>query len=112
MTKVMLMDIRSKEEFSGALLYGVKRGGHLPGARNVEVLDLYASDGRFIEREDFLRRFPLAGGKYVAYCVGGGRSALYTMLYEAYTGNVAANYDGSIWEWSSDPEMPLLRDEK
>src|ERR1039457_4753559 len=38
-----------------------------------------------------------------AYCTGGVRSALLAVLLEARLGIVAANYDGSLCEWSADP---------
>jgi 3-mercaptopyruvate sulfurtransferase SseA len=37
------------------------------------------------------------------------RSALLAVLLEARLGIVAANYDGSLWEWSADPSLPLVK---
>jgi hypothetical protein len=30
------------------------------------------------------------------------------MLIEARLGQLVANYDGSIWEWASKPELPMI----
>jgi len=47
------------------------------------------------------------GTPVVTYCTGGVRSALLAVLLEARLGIVAANYDGSLWEWSSRDDLPL-----
>ncbi len=44
--KVMVVDARSKGEFTGDDLRG-KRGGHIPGAKHLEWKELLAEDGRF-----------------------------------------------------------------
>ena len=64
----------------------------------------------YLEREELSRLIRL---KYpnqipIAYCVGGVRSALLSIIIEARMGIVTANYDGSIWEWASDPKLPLV----
>jgi len=47
----------------------------------------------------------------ITYCTGGVRSALLALLYEARTGRIASNYAGSIWEWSANKELPLVKGE-
>lgn len=47
------------------------------------------------------------GAPVVTYCTGGVRSALLAVLLEARLGVVAANYDGSLWEWSARDDLPL-----
>ena len=104
-----LLDARTPEEFQGEKMTGQKRGGHLPGARLVAVKSLNGPDGRYVNSDE-LRR--LAGPGIdsrvpVTYCTGGVRSALLAVLLEARLGIVAQNYDGSIWEWSARPELPM-----
>src|SRR5262249_19603296 len=106
-----LLDARTPEEGAGQKVSGQKRGGHLPGARLVPEKSLYASDGTYVGADELSRLTGLRAGeskKPVLYCVGGVRSALLAVLLEARLGIRAANYDGSIWEWSADPSRPLV----
>ena len=111
-----LLDARTPAEFAGETMAGQKRGGHIPGARLVPAKSLYGSDGRYVGAEELER---LAGlgppttkgsrDRPITYCTGGVRSALLAVLLEARLGVVAANYDGSLWEWSADPSLPLVK---
>lgn len=102
-----LLDARTAEEFAGARHRGQRRGGHLPGARLVPQRSLLRADGGYVDAHE-LRALvgPLAASP-VTYCTGGVRSALLALLLEARLGIAAANYDGSLWEWSADPTLPL-----
>jgi 3-mercaptopyruvate sulfurtransferase SseA len=46
----------------------------------------------------------------VTYCEVGVRSCLFALLHELYTGQVIANFDGSIMEWALDMELPMEYD--
>ncbi len=104
-----VLDARTEEEFEGKTLRGQKRGGHIPGARLVPAASLRDSSGRYVSAETLSRLTgPLEpGSPPVTYCTGGVRSALLAVLIEARLGIVAANYDGSLWEWGAHPELPL-----
>jgi thiosulfate/3-mercaptopyruvate sulfurtransferase len=112
----LLLDARSPAEFAGESMAGQKRGGHIPGARLVPARSLYDAAGRYVGAEE-LRRLagldpPPSNGsrdRPITYCTGGVRSALLAVLLEARLGVVAANYDGSLWEWSADPSLPLVK---
>lgn len=106
----VFLDARTREEFDGKTLTGQKRGGHLPGARLVSATGLRTPDGAYLTA-DALRSLvgPLPEDvPLVTYCTGGVRSALLAFLLEARLGLVAANYDGSLWEWSDDESLPLV----
>ena len=105
-----ILDVRTNEEYAGEKMTGQARGGHLPGARLVVEKALYRTDGRYVDAADLTRLTGLAAGSPspAVYCVGGVRSALLALLLEARLGVVAANYDGSIWEWSATKELPLV----
>jgi thiosulfate/3-mercaptopyruvate sulfurtransferase len=115
-TAATLLDARTPAEFAGETMAGQKRGGHIPGARLVPAKSLYGVDGRYVGAEELQR---LAGlgppasntsrDRPITYCTGGVRSALLAVLLEARLGVVAANYDGSLWEWSADPSLPLVK---
>lgn len=109
-----LLDARTPEEFAGERMSGQKRGGHLAGARLVPEKGLYRGDGRYLGADELRRLAGLSSegenrprGRPVTYCTGGVRSALLALLLEARLGVLAANYDGSLWEWSADPSLPL-----
>ena len=105
-----LLDVRTPEEFSG------RRGnrcdprqGHIPGARNVEVVELFDGSGRPLAQERVRELVGLPeGAEVVAYCHSGSRSALATLALRA-AGYDARNYAGSWHEWSRHDELPLER---
>ena len=111
-----LLDARTPAEFAGETMAGQKRGGHIPGARLVPAKSLYAAGGTYIGADE-LRRLArlepsaLTGSRDrpITYCTGGVRSALLAVLLEGRLGVVARNYDGSLWEWSADPALPLVK---
>ncbi|MCC6131380.1 MAG: hypothetical protein IT186_15790 [Acidobacteria bacterium] len=104
-----LLDARTREEFEGKRLRGQKRGGRIPGARLVPAASLYDASGRYVSAGELNRLAgPLSSGAPpITYCTGGVRSALLAVLLEARLGIIAANYDGSLWEWGARPELPL-----
>ncbi len=105
----VLLDARTPEEFTGKTLTGQARGGRLPGARLVPLAALRAPDGRYASAEALAAAAgPLPEDRpVVTYCTGGVRSALLAFLLEARLGVVAANYDGSLWEWSAREDLPM-----
>ena len=102
-----LLDARTVEEFAGQRFRGQRRGGHLPGARLVPQRALLRTDGRYVTAAELQALVGPLPQSPVTYCTGGVRSALLAMLLEARLGVLAANYDGSLWEWSADPALPL-----
>jgi thiosulfate/3-mercaptopyruvate sulfurtransferase len=105
-----LLDVRTPDEFSG------RRGnqcdprqGHIPGARNLEVGELFEAPGQpaAAERIRDLVGLP-EGAEIVAYCHSGSRSALATLALRS-AGYDARNYAGSWHEWSRHEELPLER---
>lgn len=103
-----VFDVRTLEEFQGKKLPGQTRGGHLPKARLVPQTLLYKKDGRYITPQELKSLIGLEYAKNpITYCTGGVRSALLAVLLEAYFDIIVANYDGSLWEWSSRSDLPL-----
>jgi thiosulfate/3-mercaptopyruvate sulfurtransferase len=105
-----LLDVRREEEYTG------KRGsacdprqGHIPGAKRVEVGELFASPGEPLPPER-IRELVGApeGAEVIAYCHSGSRSALATLALRS-AGYDARNYAGSWHEWSRYAELPLER---
>jgi thiosulfate/3-mercaptopyruvate sulfurtransferase len=105
-----LLDVRSPDEFTG------RRGsqcdprqGHIPGARNLEVGELFEAPGRPAPPERVRELVGLPeGAEVVAYCHSGSRSAIATLALRS-AGYEARNYAGSWHEWSRHDELPLER---
>ena len=94
--EVAILDVRTEPEFSGKAGYPCDaRQGHIPGARNIELSELFARSPQEIRE---LVGLP-EGTEIVAYCHSGARSA---MAVEALrtAGYDARNYAGSWHEWS------------
>ena len=109
-SSLTLVDVRREDEYTGR--HGSPcdpRQGHIPGAKRIEVGELFAAPGRPLaaERIRELVGAP-AGAEIVAYCHSGSRSALATLALRS-AGYDARNYAGSWHEWSRYPELPLER---
>jgi thiosulfate/3-mercaptopyruvate sulfurtransferase len=107
---LLLLDVRREEEYTG------KRGsacdprqGHIPGAKRVQVDELFAGPGQ-PQPADRIRQLVGApeGAEVIAYCHSGSRSALATLALRS-AGYDARNYAGSWHEWSRHDELPIER---
>jgi thiosulfate/3-mercaptopyruvate sulfurtransferase len=108
---VVFWDTREAREYGGATPYGEARGGHLPGAVGLHYKALLDGQGR-LRPEAELRAILGQSGitadqVIVPYCTGGVRSAFAAAVLEELGYPHVANYDGSMWEWSAEPERPL-----
>lgn len=84
------------------------RPGHITGAVNLPVFDLYDADGRFLPDEEIARRHAsLEGRRTITYC-GGGIAASATAFALTRIGhpNVAV-YTASLQEWAANPGNPM-----
>ncbi len=106
----VLLDIRTPDEYSGRSGSPCDpRQGHIPGARLVELADLFDEPGQPASPERVRELVGLPeGAEVVAYCHSGSRSALATLALRA-AGYSARNYPGSWHEWSRHDELPLER---
>ena len=105
-----LLDVRTPEEFSGHRGNQCDpRQGHIPGARNLAVGELFETPGRPASEDRIRELVGLPeGAEIVAYCHSGSRSALATLALRS-AGYDARNYAGSWHEWSRHDELPLER---
>ena len=99
-----VLDVRTAGEFDGSAGSGCDaRQGHLPGARNLDVVELGQCETA--EQVRGLVGLP-EGAEIAAYCHVGTRSAFAVEILRA-AGYDARNYVGSWHEWSSRADLPI-----
>ena len=99
-----IVDVRTDEEYNGAILYNEAQGGHLPGAIHVRYTDLFQEDGTLKPNSELAEMIESAGvdkeDKVVTYCTGGIRSAYTQLVLEMCGYENTWNYDQSFWRWA------------
>jgi thiosulfate/3-mercaptopyruvate sulfurtransferase len=105
-----ILDVRRPEEYAGKAGSACDpRQGHIPGAKHLDVGELFAGPGAPAAPEQIRALIGLpAGAEIVAYCHSGSRSAIATLALRS-AGYDARNYSGSWHEWSRHDELPLER---
>jgi thiosulfate/3-mercaptopyruvate sulfurtransferase len=108
--KVDLLDARPPDFFSGANPGEFPRGGHIPGARNVPLLSALQPDGT-LKPAEALREIMIRGGSQapattVSYC-NTGQQATVLYLVGRYLGLDVRLYDGSMQDWTRQPDLPV-----
>jgi thiosulfate/3-mercaptopyruvate sulfurtransferase len=99
-----ILDVRRPDEYTGRGGSACDpRQGHIPGARRLQVDELFGDDGLPLPAEQ-IRELVGDAQEIVAYCHSGSRSALATLALRS-AGYDARNYAGSWHEWSRlDPQ--------
>lgn len=110
---VVVLDVRTAEEYGGATPYLSKRGGHVPGAGHLEWRELLRDDGRLKPEATLRARLAAAGlsegQRVIAYCTGGVRSGFVVAVLAHLGFDDVANYDGSWWDWAEQDSLPVAR---
>ena len=110
---VQIIDTREKDEFDGAVKYGEKRGGHIPGAINIPFSTLFNDNGT-LKSNDAIEKILTDAGitkdkKTVSYCTAGIRSGYMTVLLEMLGYSNAVNYDDSFYGWAASQSTEVLK---
>ena len=107
---IALIDNREKHEFDGATPYGSARGGHIPGALHIDWREFFTAEGNMKQRQSLDTLLKSKGiqsnREIVVYCTGGVRSARAYFVFR-HLGYKVRNYDGSWWDWSQNPKLPI-----
>ena len=118
---VVLVDVRSPQEFAGELVAppgyeqeGASRAGHIPGERSIPWATAVRDDGTFRPVEELRELYGAKGvtpdKEIRAYCRIGERSAhTWFVLRELLGYENVKNYDGSWTEWGNLVEVPIER---
>lgn len=108
---VLLVDVRSKEEFDGEKGEAARKG-HIPGAIHFEYKNVLNEDDTIKTKEELESLTADAGitadKEIVLYCETSVRAGI---VFAAFTSilefpNVRV-YDGALYEWAADPNNPL-----
>ncbi len=108
---IALLDARTSEEFNGEQVRST-RGGHIPGAVNVEWSKAMKSDGTFRPPDELNRLYQRTGvsrdAQVFTYCQTGTRGAhtWFVLKYLLGFTNVSL-YEGSWQEWGNRNDLPI-----
>jgi len=110
----VLVNALSREQFlgTGGAHYG--RPGSIPGSLSVPARELISPEtGRLLDRAALEARFAEAGvldaERAIVYCGGGVAATVVAFALEMLEHPGWSVYDNSLLEWSTIPEMPMVR---
>jgi thiosulfate/3-mercaptopyruvate sulfurtransferase len=108
--EIALIDARDPGFYLDTIDNEMRRGGHLPGAKNLPFSSLVDDQNRLLDRATLQAKFEAAGatkGKtVVGYCHIGQQASL-VWFTARYLGYDVRLYDGSFQEWSGRTDLPV-----
>lgn len=114
--KLQIVDARSEGEFCGIDSLKNKRAGAIPGAKQLEWIDLIEKDShRFKSPDELKKLFDAAGIKLdrptATHCQSGGRAAVMAYGLELMGAKDVRNYYNSWSEWGNADDTPVVKPE-
>lgn len=110
--QAQILDVRSREEYTGIDLRKNKRGGHIPNAINIPHAKLLDESGLLKSAEDLAVILDKAGIRrgqpIITHCDGGGRASLAALAAERAGYGPVMNYYLSFGDWAADASCPLV----
>ena len=112
----VIWDVRAPAEYTGDDQRANKHGGHIPGAANLEWLDLTVQppvrSGLLLPAEEIARKLAAIGvtpdKQVYTHCQAGIRAAQAVFVLRLMGYPRAANYDGSWSEWGNRDDTPIV----
>lgn len=114
--KLQIVDARSSGEFCGIDAMKNKRAGAVPGAKQLEWIDLLDKDThRFKSPDELKKLFNAAGIKLdrptATHCQSGGRASVMAYGLELMGAKDVRNYYKSWAEWGNADDTPVVKPE-
>ncbi|MDY3560495.1 sulfurtransferase [Gemmata sp. JC673] len=114
---LQIVDARSEGEFCGVDTLKNKRAGAIPGAKQLEWVDLIEKDSqRFKSPTELKKLFDGAGIKLdrstVTHCQSGGRASVMAYGLELMGAKDVRNYYRSWSEWGNADDTPVVKPNK
>jgi thiosulfate/3-mercaptopyruvate sulfurtransferase len=111
--KLQIIDARSEGEFCGTKNMGNKRAGAIPGAKQLEWVDLMDKQSHRFKSPDELRQLFAAAGVSLdrpsaTHCQSGGRSSVMAFGMELMGAKDVSNYYLSWAEWGNADDTPVV----
>lgn len=107
LSKAVLIDARSKEEFSGDIIRGARRG-HIPNAINVDYLANISESGTIKDEKQLEELYKIPkDSQIITYCQGAYRAANSFLALKKLGFDNVRVYLGSWGEWSNRTELPV-----
>jgi thiosulfate/3-mercaptopyruvate sulfurtransferase len=109
---IVIWDARSTAEFSGEKIINASKGGHIPGAKNLEWTQCLISqtDWRLKDARTLREQLSSLGisptKEVITHCQTHRRSGLTYLVAKALGYQRIRCYDGSWFEWGNDPDTP------
>ena len=111
----VIWDVRAKGEHTGEDKRANKHGGHIPGATNLDWLDMSVSppvrSGLLLPPDEIRRKLDAAGivpeKRVITHCQAGIRAAQAAFVLRLMDYPRALNYDASWSEWGNRDDTPI-----
>ena len=111
-----VLDARDEGQYTGAIVRGEGRAGHVPGARHLHSDSLFdPENGTFLPHEELAAKLREAGvpddrdAPLISYCNGGVAATVPLFALHQLGYKNLANYDGSWNEWGGREDLPTER---